>query len=327
MKINLLTYSIAVLLSLTFISCRKENVEDVVDFNVNTVGSINTFRVGSTVSFVLTGNPDVIAFYSGEKGSNYDYRNRISRNDGNLRFSFQTRAQNTACFTSLASGALKVYFSNNFPSIFSPLTVPALANAQDSAYLNNNNYWTDITSRFSIPTTGTTNTYYPAGDTSLNDLVTNPNYPVTIAFKFSTASHSSYSTNGITLGSLNFYSKFPDTTVKYATDPGGAAGKVWKIVNAANVTDSIYKTTTSLKYLGPTTANYSEDWAVSTSYNVTAYPPDRAIAIKNISNNPLTSYSHKYNVPGMYKVVFVASNNRVGGRSEVVKEIMINIVP
>lgn len=327
MKNKIPFYTFIFALSATLFSCRKEKVDDVVNFNVYTVGSLTSYRVGTTVDFVLSGNPDVIAFYSGEKGNNYEFRNRISRNDGDTRLSFQTRAQNTACLTALASGALKVYFSNNFPSVFSSSIDPLLANSQDSNLVNNNNYWTDITSRFFIPTTGPTNTYYPSGDTSLNDLITNPNYPVTVAFRYSTPSHGSYSTNGITIGTMNFYSKFPDTTVKHNFEPGGATGKVWKIINAANSTDSINKNSTSLKYLGPTTANYSEDWAVSTSYNVTAYPSDVAVAIKNISNNPLTRYSHKFTEPGLHKVVFVASNNRTNGSTELVKEITINVIP
>ena len=320
-------YLAALAIIATLASCQKEKVADVENFNVYTSGSLTTFRVGTNVSFVLSGNPDNISFYSGEKGHDYEFRNRVSRNDGDLRLSFQTRAQNTACFTALAAGALKVYFSNSFPAHFSTLTDALLANSQDSAMLNNNGYWTDITGRFFIPASGTASVYYPSGDTSLNDLITNPDYPCTVAFKMSTPSHGSLSTNGITIGSMNFYSKFPDTTVKHNLEPGGSTGKIWKVINAANAADSFYKTTTSLKYLGGAATTYSEDWAVSTSYNVTVYPSDIGLAIKNISNNPLTTYSHRFTEPGTHKVVFVASNNRVNGRTEIIKEIIVNIVP
>lgn len=327
MKKNLFIYIALFSASAALISCQKDKVDNVENFNVYTAGSITTFRVGATVNFVLTGNPDNISFYSGEKGHEYEFRNRISRNDGDLRFSFQTRAQNSACFAALAGGALKVYFSNNFPATFSTLTNAVLANSQDSALLNNSNYWTDITNRFTIPGSGTASVYYPSGDTSLNDLITNPDFPCTIAFKMITAAHGSLSTNGITLGYMNFYSKFPDTTVKHNLEPGGSTGKIWKTVNAANSLDSFYKTSTSLKYLGGTASTYSEDWAVSTSYNVTAYPSDIGVPIKNISNNPLTTFSHRFTQPGTHKVVFVASNNRVSGRTEIVKEMTINVLP
>lgn len=327
MKNKKFIYLATIVLLTGLASCQKEKVDNVENFNVYTAGSVTTFRVGTNVSFVLSGNPDNISFYSGEKGHDYEFRNRVSRNDGDLRLSFQTRAQNTACFTALAAGALKVYFSNSFPARFSTLTNALLANSQDSMMLNTNNYWTDITGRFYIPSTGTASVYYPSGDTSLNDLITNPDYPCTVAFKMSGLSHGALSINGITIGSMNFYSKFPDTTVRHNLEPGGSTGKIWKVVNAANAADSFYKTTTSLKYLGGATTTYSEDWAVSTSYNVTVYPADIGVAIKNISNNPLKSYTHKFTEPGLHKVVFVASNNRVNGRTEIIKEITVNIVP
>lgn len=322
-----LILSMALTLVLMY-SCRKQENLDVVDFSVTTADSVFTFRVDDTVKFSIAGNPDVIAFYSGEPGHDYDFRNRIYRNDGQLKFSFQSRLDNNAGFRALLNGGLKVLFSNSFPSTYSTSTDSAIAVSQDSTFVNSNNYWTDITNRFFIPTSGTTGTFYPSNEALLSDLVTNPNYPINIAFKYSSPSTGYLSSNGITIGILNLYNKYPDSSqVSFNLEPGGSVSNVWKVIKAANPANAWATSTTQLKFKSDSTALYSEDWAISTSIYPNAVKPDLPIAIKNISNNPLRTYAYKFAATGTYKVVFVASNNRVGNINEITKEIIINIVP
>jgi hypothetical protein len=66
---NKLIYSTLTIISIsTFFSCQKETLSEV---SFDAIPSSTSFKVGDSVKFTLTGNPDVHSFYSGEEGNNY----------------------------------------------------------------------------------------------------------------------------------------------------------------------------------------------------------------------------------------------------------------
>lgn len=69
MKLKYIT--LILLLSILF-GCKKVNDTEVTDFNVSLAKS--TFNVGEEVVFKLSGKPFQIAFYSGEAGKDYLYK-------------------------------------------------------------------------------------------------------------------------------------------------------------------------------------------------------------------------------------------------------------
>lgn len=73
----------------------------------------------------------------------------------------------------------------------------------------------------------------------------------------------------------------------------------------------------------------SENWAVSAPITLDQVDlgGDNAVSVRGITNGKRTSYSYTYATPGTYKAVFVASNNTIDERKEVVKEITITITP
>lgn len=321
--INFIILSIVVLF---LVSCEKSSTEDV-NFSVSTTDT--TFRVSDSVRFVITGNPDVISFYSGEPGNNYDFKNRTSKEGGTLNFSFQTRVDNVDGFTALAAGALKVLVSTNFKGTYSTSSDPLVAGSADSA-MTNSATWTDISSRFFIPATGATSTFYNSNEAEISDLVTSSSDPINIAFKYSAPTTGALGANGITIGSLSMYSTFPDgSTTNFNLVPAASGGisAIWKPVRAANVANSWTFSSTQLKYISSLTTAFSEDWAVSNSFFPKTAIPDKARTLKNIANNPLTNYAYKFSTPGRYKLVFVGSNNRVNEQKEVIKEITLTIKP
>jgi hypothetical protein len=319
-------YIILFILIIFLVSCRKNNTEDV---NFTVVTSDTTFRVSDSVRFAFTGNPDIISFYSGEPGSNYDFKNRVSKEGGTLNFSFQTRVDNVDGFTALAAGALKVLVSTNFKGTYSTSSDPLIAGSADSA-MTNSATWTDITSRFFIPATGVTNTFYNSNEAEISDLVTSSSAPINIAFKYIAPTTPALGANGITIGSLLLYSTFPDgTTTNFNVVPAASGGvsAIWKPVRAANVANSWTFSSTQLKYISTLATAFSEDWAVSAPFFPKIAIPDKARTLKNISNNPLVNYAYKFSTPGRYKLVFVGSNNRVNEQKEVIKEITLTIKP
>ena len=319
-------YIILFVLIIFLFSCRKNNTEEA-DFTVST--SDTTFRVSDSVRFVFTGNPDVISFYSGEPGSNYDFKNRTSKEGGTFNFSFQTRVENVDGFTALASGALKVLASTNFKGTYSTSVDPLIAASADSAMINSAT-WTDITSRFFLPSTGVINTFYNSNEADLSNLVTSSTDPLNIAFKYAAPVTPALGANGITIGSLLLYSSYPDgTTTNFNVVPAAVGGisPIWRIIKAANVANAWAPSSTQLKYTSTLTTAFSEDWAVSAPFFPKTAIPDKARTLKNISNNPLVNFAYKFSTPGRYKLVFVGSNNRVNEQKQAIKQIILTIKP
>jgi Domain of unknown function (DUF5017) len=322
---NKLIYSILTIISIsTFFSCQKESLSEV---SFDAIPTTTTFKVGDSVKFTLTGNPDIITFYSGEVGNNYINRDRTSRTDGTLKLGFQISADNAAGFTALAANNLKVLVSTNFSYAFSILTDATAVNSADSAMVNTAT-WKDVTSRFNIPTSGTNATFYNTAVATLTDLVPNPDMPFYLAFKFDAPSVGSLGTNGITINALNLYNSYPDgSIVNFTLAPGSTYNAVWRIIKAANVSNSWNTTSTQLKFTSPATTAYSEDWAITAPLYPNLVLPDKGVTIKNITNSPVYNFAYKFSKPGTYTVDFVASNNRVDGRKELVKEITLTITP
>ncbi len=315
------------LLAIVFTSCTKEEVNDLA-FDITTdLPAAWIYTVKDSVKFNISGNPDVIYFYSGENGFNYDNRDRTSRSDGSLKLSFQIRVDNVDGFAALASGNFKVVASTNFTGVYSTSADLNVAASADSATLNAAN-WVDITNRFTIPTSGTPSLFYNSGEASINDLITNPNNPIYIAFLYKGNSTGALGANGITIGSLLFYNKYADgTQVNYNLVPGGTVSTVWKVVKAANSLNSWATSSTQLKFTSALTTAYSEDWALSNAFFPNLAIPDKAVPIKNVTNSPISQFRYKFSKPGDYKVVFVGSNNGVSNQKVKIKTFVITVNP
>ena len=96
---NLIKVFCILLVVILSVSCKKE-VANEVDFDVTTASK--TYKLPDSIVFNITGNPDVISFYSGEAGHSYDNKDRVSRNDGNLKMSFQVRMDSLSGFTAVS---------------------------------------------------------------------------------------------------------------------------------------------------------------------------------------------------------------------------------
>jgi hypothetical protein len=316
------------LLSLFFVvfllnACSKEEVDDV---NFNVTAEKNNYSLSDSVLFKIDGNPDVITFYSGEPGRNFDYKDRTIRTDGVFKFGFQIRCDDPNGFIAIANKNFKVLVSNNYLSSYSTSSDVNIAASQDSAMINKAT-WVDITSRFALPSSGTINTFYTVL-ADLSDIAKTSVNPLYFAFKCDGNSFGALGANGITIGSLSLSSSYSDGTVaNYNLVPGGTISTTWKILKLANASNSWATSSTQLKFTSTATTAYSEDWAISNGFAPSLAVPDVAVPIKNITNKPLTSYKYKFPKVGDYKVVFMASNNRPNSIKPKIKEIYLTINP
>jgi hypothetical protein len=90
------------------VSCKKDLRPEPLSFNVTTANS--TYHTGDTVRFIFSGNPDVITFYSGEPGKNYEFKDKDDPDRGVAIKDISQRLDNFS-YTYLTPGAYKVVFT------------------------------------------------------------------------------------------------------------------------------------------------------------------------------------------------------------------------
>ncbi len=321
---------LSIFVSVAFVSCKKEDVEGV-DFSVS--APLSTYKLSDTVYFDMTGNPDVITFYSGDTLHNYANKDRVSKVGGALNFSFQLRASNDSAYAAISSGAFRVLVSTSYKGVYASYKDTTAADtlrvaAADSAMVNSAK-WTDITNRLSIPlTAGDFTNYHSTAVASISDLITNAADPFNIAFLYKADSTHNLGSNGITLGSFTLVNNFPDgSSVDFGPKivAGGSKSATWKAIKAANQLYGWSTSSSLIKFIPKYGTAYTESWIVSNALYPNAATPDLAIPIKNITQSPLKRFGYKFSNAGLHKVYFIASNNRVSGQKQVVREVDINI--
>ena len=132
------TISAGILLAALFASagCSKEDSVDMPSFEVTLPGSV--FKVGEPVAFSLSGNPDIISFYSGEAGNAYEYKDKDRITPAEMTLSFTTLASSgTAGYPNPAMAPIS--YSTDFDGDYTEEGVRRAT-------------WTDISDNFKFPT-------------------------------------------------------------------------------------------------------------------------------------------------------------------------------
>lgn len=330
--------------ALTLISCTKEIRENDSDFNVECINTAlqpaTTFKVGDTVSFRFTGNPDRISFFSGEMGRRYEYRDRITDSSTRTVFNFKS-ALNTAG----TSGTLKLLVSTDFAGY-------KQNNALDAAAVTTA-VWTDISSRATWAS-GAAPT--ASGSISLADYAVQ-NKPVHLAFRYE--ADEAVTQAKWTLSDMSVRHHIADTS--YLIDstnfilpvnfPAWAVSPGWGSINQANplirfVLYSGTTATTALSSVAGTTsfvitgegsaanAVATQNWIVTGPLDLRKVLPDAGIPIKEMSENAMqmskgfyaslnANYTYKFTRPGTYNVVFLASSDTKDNQSTVARIIPV----
>lgn len=293
---KILLYSIV---SLLLVSCTKRDEVGSPEFNVMANGS--TFKIGDSIIFNFTGNPQNIVFWPGTTGRKYEYKDRTFATDNKLMVKFNSYQQFAI------QNNMTVLVSNNFNGTYDATNVSAAT-------------WTDITSRFTL--SGGAD-QVPSGAVDLSEF-TADNKSVALAFRYVTPARAQVSRWVIRTFNADLIT--PDGTSTPLANVGTAG---WKTVSYANPATNWLIMSTQL--LSQATANNEDDdWVISRIFNPNVATPDKGIPIKNITTN-LTRYVAAldlYNKPGTYKVIFEASNASYENVPErTLKEITITITP
>lgn len=280
-------------------SCSKELKLDKLSFDV--AAGKTSLAAGDTARFNFSGNPDVITFYSGEAGSRYEYRNRVSDTSTNLQLKFSTAT------TAHTSGALSLLVSANFNGIF------------DSANIKTAT-WTDITSRATLATGTAT---VASGTVSLSDFAA-AGKPVYIAFKYAAAAAATQKKWTITGLTLNHV--LPDKTYTIGDMTATTPSMGWR---AADIQNAAVNWTAALVITGNTTAATAvatEDWMIMGPVDLSRVLPDAGTPIKTIAEGMNKfPFAYRYTAAGNYNAVFVATSANPDAQETATKTIGITV--
>lgn len=287
----------------SFLGCRQyEIVVDEPEFDV--VVDKLQYKANDQVVFNFKGNPDIITFFSGEVKKEYKYREGRIVPPGKLTMSF-----NSSTWYGTRQNQLTLFVSTDFNGNYTSINDVKAAT------------WTPITNRAVL---GTSSTYVPSGNISLDDLVVDGK-PMYILFKYIDDPSLPGTPNNCLI--QNF--KVNSETVLGVEQVIGLTG--WKLIYEGPkdpARSSISTATITLRNNNPP-GDYTVDWCISAPITTGAVNlgPDRPIAIKGSKQTDMLSYVYEYTKPGTYEAYFVAKNANIKGSKEVVKKIELTITP
>lgn len=286
-------YRLLPALLIVFAACNKKEVAEL-DFNV-TVDK-TSYKAGDTVRFQISGNPELLTFYSGESGLQYENKERTAA-DGTPELSFTSfRQYGTQLNT------LQLLVSSNFTGTY---TAEGIAAAT----------WIDITSKANLSTTAD-NT--PSGTIDLSAFKSDK--PIFIAFRFHGITGETQRT--WTIKNFVINNLLPDKNKVAVT---GLADAGWVNVNLNNSPRSWTFTSTQLQFQGGNASvGNNLGYAITKPLFLTKVAPDRGVAIKNMATR-MTTYQYVYKGKGDFKPTFVASNTNVYESKTTVKQLNVKV--
>ncbi len=341
MKKNIVAANVISLAIAALVGCKKVDIDTPDDFNVT--ANITTYKVGDTAMFAFAGTADMITFFSGEPGRVFENRNRIQL-AGIPRLVFQT---NMTQGILPSNDSLRLYISSNLRGYDSTNVVNAT--------------WTEITSRNTKWPTALSTAFVVSDSIVLTDF--NNADSINIAFratgkKYATAAQRRWQIQNLTLtnflddGSSNaLFSTFANTgwvqtNIKNNPAPSLTSTNfhAWNVgqagVNAANAPLIIsgracnsngipIQTAYPITFDPSTLTNVDEndDWLITSAVNLKTVRPDIGVAIKRPIDVTLKSYKYRFTRPGTYTLTFVAQNQRLDEKREIVRQIQIVVTP
>lgn len=284
------------------------------EFDVRT--DSDTYAAGEEIIFHFSGNPQNIAFWSGEPGHIYANKDRTSE-QGVIQ---------TVQFTSLAGAGtqndnLSFLVSTNFNGTYDAAN---LAKAT----------WTDITDRAVLSSTATSGagTSTSSGAVDISDLGSAEDKPVYFAFRYVSASDDRKPRQW-TISAFSVINQLADGTKNTVVSNLANAG-----FKGINVQDETCQWTFAPDDLNPTSMTFvpgeagspaNEDWAVSVPVNINKVSlADYGESVISISTLTTTSsFTYTYPAPGDYRVTFYAFNRDLDHLKSLVKELTITVTP
>lgn len=277
-------------------ACRKDPVNEPA---LTVVVKNTSIKAGDTVRFALSGNADIVTFYSGEEGNNFAYKDRTTL-EGTPELSFSTQSTNAG------QPAFSVLLSSDFTGAYDTTNI-------------RNATWTNITDRFTL-STGAANT--PSGTLNLQEYM-KPGKPLFIAFRYDAAA--TFGQGAWIVQSFDVIMRGANNKVVTAANLA-TAGWIARDFSNTNIKWTI--ATNQLSITGRVSAPHvaSEDWLISKALYVNKVSPDIGLPVKDISI-ALGEFAHVFEQPGTYDITFVATNSFGYTQRSITRNMTITVQP
>jgi hypothetical protein len=278
-----------------------------------------TYKIGETITFNFSGNPDVVDFFSGENGKRYQYYGRTAQ-AGKPVLQFTT-VRNSG----VQSNSLQLMVSSDFAGVGTDAATTVTNITKGT--------WTDISSKAAISAGPST----VSGPIDLTDIAT-ANKPIYIAFKYSAVAGSIQ--NKYTITALTLTNTLADNTVYTIANLSAAAitnygvattfSPGWVAYPVSNTFNWVVTAGSSLVITGAATAAAAtapaEAWTFSGPIDLQKVSPDYGLVVKDILTKAST-YTYKYAAAGTYNLTFVGTQANYNGRADQVKQMTIEVMP
>ena len=282
-------------------------------------------RVGESVRFRISGNPDVISFYSGEVGNDYNFiSGRIAIPEYVVTFDEQ---------------AIDGYQENQLKVLVS--VTPPAGDTWDE--ISSFDGWSDISDRFTLlgPGKVTNNRVYTnVGSADVSDLLTSDEMSVYFAFHYTAQPWSSGNdSNIIRVKNFKVQSKYNEkyTDLYEWNDCGWTM--FTKFPQQASRPSEIQENNKVIQFrigwgnhedgVGTYQSDGADNWAVCNGLKLQKtldMGPDRSVGIKGLNDVQKETYEHTYNAAGVYEVVFIAQNVNIGGSQTKVVKLQVEVI-
>lgn len=331
-------------------SCSDELKEDVslnvgvkTEEGVAVNGDVVTVKAGTPVVFNFYGDQDNISFWSGEKGSAYANKDRVTIaqeeiESSTLHFKLLAKYGNADC----TKDVLHMYMSDNFPGI-------AGNDFESDVKLMNEFAWTDFGPKLTdkdgnnitLPQAPSKSMEYSVNITDLlgkriafsfhylglNNSDAQPRFEFTefyIENKMKNGTTAKLYAGNLGFTPINMLCKEDledqrgmTTNREYGTVTNNVSG-IWNLTGAGKGSFYIHSSGKNKPL--------KNSWLVSNLFVVNSCSPDKGLTVKNISQNTDT-YSYTYTTPGEYKATFIATNSNYKHESRVIREMTIKVLP
>lgn len=334
-----------------FSSCENNDEITTPDFEVTTEKV--SYKVGDTIQFNFTGKADVLTFYSGELGSNYEAKDRYTA-EGIVKLAFESAMQQGPIPPAVSLDAMSLLISTDLAGY----------DAENIAKAT----WTDITSRNTKWPTTLTTTYTSSDAIDISDF--SSANKINIAFKYVGKPNPAFAQRKWQIKNLTLNNTLADGTVtplfSTFTNVGwvqvsikndlnmgtptniGVGYNAWNVgtwnvsatnnpiifttasgLKAVNTNGIVMRTDYPITFDPGTTINNdeNEDWLITSAIDLKKTKPDVGNVIKSAINKSLTKYQYIYKNAGTYKVTFDAMNNNLDHSIHSVKQIEITVFP
>ena len=313
------------LLLMSVPGCTQNDILYEVDYTV-TLDPSNTYVAGEPVTFNFTGEVDNILFYSGETGSEYQYRDRYSI-DTDL---IESATLNLTIQPRYGKGSLEVWYTDSFTgldgsdgeadrSLLDSMEDGGMEGWTQITVWDEDNPETSLTERsVSIDVTDALENFAMAflWDHEGVDVATTTqrhyyvNGDVTIVAE-------DYGTISTDLGEFSWTTVMMNEEIEDPYHKNDGNGSI-----VLNGNQDIYFNGCAAGAL-----TYAlKGWCVSSPMTLNSVSNDEGTVIKNMQNY-MTSYSYTYGEPGTYTAVFVGRNYNYLGCSEQVTEVQVTVLP